>query len=216
MHQFTIQANQYLQQEIRGFYHTNFVGYQNPGNPDYINILKNTFNNCSMSKLNAAVKELDSALLTDLPQIIQILELNSLTACVVPRAKAEDSYHANQLLFKSTAHNIINRMNGFSDGTNYIIRHTDTKTTHLRNPPPNYANDGKMPYPGITKDTCHIADDAIGKDILLIDDVYTQGININEDAIQALLNKGVRAVTLYTIGYTNRLHSAKPIIKKRK
>ena len=41
-----------------------------------------------------------------------------------------------------------------------------------------------------------------GKDILLIDDVYTKSINIDEDAIQVLLDKGARSVLFYCIGKT--------------
>jgi hypothetical protein len=44
-----------------------------------------------------------------------------------------------------------------------------------------------LPYIGITNATCNISDDVIGKDILLIDDIYTKTVNIDEDAIQSLL-----------------------------
>jgi predicted amidophosphoribosyltransferase len=42
----------------------------------------------------------------------------------------------------------------------------------------------------------------IGKDILLIDDIYTKTVNIDEDAIQALLSKGAKSVSFYAIGFT--------------
>ena len=54
----------------------------------------------------------------------------------------------------------------------------------------------------MTKDTCSISDDVIGKDILLIDDLYTKTVNIDEDCIQALLDKGARSVIFYSIGKT--------------
>ena len=99
---------------------------------------------------------------------------------------------------------VISKLNGFSDGTDYIIRHTDTKTTHLAHSPraEQYAGNGSMPYKGITNDTCNISDNVKGKDILLIDDIYTGGVNIDEDAIQALLDKGARNVYFYSIGKT--------------
>jgi predicted amidophosphoribosyltransferase len=42
----------------------------------------------------------------------------------------------------------------------------------------------------------------LGKDILLIDDVYTCSINIDEDAIQALYDNGANSVIFYAIGKT--------------
>ena len=42
----------------------------------------------------------------------------------------------------------------------------------------------------------------MGKDILLIDDIYTKTVNIDEDAIQALLDNGARSVFFYAIGKT--------------
>ncbi len=65
MHRFTIQSNRYLNQDIQAFYRTDYIGYRKPGNPDYINTLKNTYNSCSASLLNSAVQELKSALLED-------------------------------------------------------------------------------------------------------------------------------------------------------
>lgn len=200
MYQFNILASKYLQQNILAFYHADYVGHLQPGNPDYINTLKNTYNNCPEPKLNIAKQELEKVLLEDLPQVFQILQLNSLTVCVVPRAKAEANYQPDQLLFKSTIRDVVNRLNGFYDGTNYIIRHTNTRTTHLPASTPNYNNDGQMPCPGITTHTCYISNNVQGRDILLIDDLYTRTVNIDEDAIQALLRNGARSVTLYTVG----------------
>lgn len=197
MNEFIIYANEYLRQNIRGFYHTNYTGYQNIGNPDYLNDLKNTFNNYSnenLRKLNNAIQELNDVLKNDLFNFRR-----DLTICVIPRSKAEHTYSYNQLLFKKVIQDIINELN-FQDGSNFIIRHTDTKTTHLSRS--QYAGDGSMPYPGITKDTCNILNNVKGKDILLIDDIYTNGVNIDEDAIQALYDKGAKSVIFYAVGKT--------------
>lgn len=202
MQQFIILANSYLRKDVQAFYHTDYVKMGNPGNPDYINTLKNTYNSYSTSKLNSAVQELENVLVEDLPQILLSLRLETLTICVVPRAKAETNYQLNQLLFKSTIRNVVYQLNGFSDGTNYIIRHSNTRTTHLPANTPNYNNDGASPYPGITIKTCNISREVRDKDILLIDDVYTKKINIDEDAIQALLDNGVHSVTFYAVGLT--------------
>ncbi len=200
MYEFEILVNDYLEKKTRGFYHTVYTGMGNPGNPDYINSLKNTYNSFTVHKLNSATQELENVLLEDLPQILQSLRLDTLTVCVVPRAKAETNYQPNQLLLKTTILNVVNQINGLIDGTDYITRHTNTKTTHLRENTPNYNNDGERPYPGITIDTCNISRDLNQKNILLIDDLYTKSVNIDEDAIQALLNCGANSVTFYTVG----------------
>lgn len=200
MIQFQIQANDYLSRNTQAFYHVPYTKMGNPENPNYLNDLKNTFNNFSENKLRAAVQELRGVLHEDLPQIFQSLGFDVITTCVVPRAKAEDDYHANQQLFRTTVQAVMGRVNGFVDGTSYIRRHTNTMTTHLRNPIPNYTNDGRMPYPGITEQTCEISPNVKGNNILLIDDIYTPGVNIDEDAINTLLKVGARTVTFYAVG----------------
>lgn len=198
MHEFTMETNECLRQDCRAFYHTVYVRMGNPGNPDYINTMKNTFGNFSTVRLNNAVQELRNALMADLPQIFKLLELPSLTVCVVPRARAESNYRPNQLLFKSTVRHVVNQLRNFHDGTDYIVRHTNTQTTHLRNT--GVRDDGPEPYQGITIDTCSISSNVRGRDILLIDDLYTKSVDIDEDAIQALFNNGAKSVTFYSIG----------------
>ncbi len=192
MKKFIIYANEYLNDNIQGYYHTNYVGYRNIGNPDYLNELKNTFNNSFNNILNNAKNKLYNILKTDLSQFPK-----SLTICIIPRSKAENTYDDNQLLFKKAIQELINELN-FQDGSNYIIRHTNTKTTHLAHT--EYGGNGHMPYVGITKDTCDISNKVRGKDILLIDDIYTNGVNIDEDAIQALLDNGAKSVVFYAVG----------------
>jgi hypothetical protein len=203
MNRFTIESNRFLSQNIQAFYHTDFFGYGKPNNPDYLNILKNdNHHHWSVNQLNYAANQLRNILLADLPQILQILQLNTLTVCVIPRAKADNTYRANQMLFKSTIQSVVNQLNDFVDGSNYISRQTNTKITHLRRPIEGYVNDGQSPYRGITTDTCNISSNVRGRDILLIDDIYTKTVNIDEDAIQALLNNDARSVTFYAVGQT--------------
>ncbi len=59
-----------------------------------------------------------------------------------------------------------------------------------------------MPYPGITRKTCTISPEVTEKDILLIDDIYTSNVYIDEDAIQALLDNGANSVKFYAVGKT--------------
>lgn len=200
MIQFQILANKYLSRNTNAFCHVPYMRMGSPGNPDYLNALKNTFNNFTEHKLQSAEQELRSVLQEDLPNICQSLGFDAVTVCVVPRAKAENTYHANQQLFRTTVQAAVGLVNGFVDGTSYIRRHTNTKTTHLRNPVRSFINDGRPPYPGITEETCEISPNVRGKNILLVDDIYTPSVNIDEDAINALLNAGARTVTFYAVG----------------
>lgn len=202
MNEFVIEPNYFLSRKINAFYHTDYIGYKKPGNPNYINILKNTYNSYSTSYLNSAAKELFNVLHIDLPLIIQKNNSKPLHVCVVPRAKA--AYQPSQLLFKKTVSDVLLNINGLIDETNGIVRHTNTKTTHLPPNTPNYENDGDYPYKGITKNTCHISDSIREKNILLVDDIYTKTINIIEDAIEALFEHGARSVIFYSVAKTVR------------
>lgn len=199
MQRFTISADGvYLKNDTQGFFHVNYTGYKTSGNPDYLNDLKNTFNSFTKEKLDNAVNCLYSALKNDLLKFDR-----KLTICVVPRSKAENTYSYNQLLFKKVVQYIIKELK-FHDGSDYIVRHTDTKTTHLAHSQrgSQYAGNGEMPYPGITQKTCKISSHVKDKNILLIDDIYTVGVWIDEDAIQALLNNGAASTIFYAIGKT--------------
>lgn len=204
MKPFTINKNEYLKQNIQGFYHTDFGGVDMPNNPNYLYKLKNDpHHNWKQSRLEKAKKQLLNVLLIDLPIILKNVDLEILTVCIVPRAKAEKTYRSNQLLFKATVRNAVNRLdNNLIDGTNLIKRHTDTKTTHLRRSMKGIVNEGPMPYPGISANTCDFSKKIDGRDILLIDDIYTKTVNIDEDMIQELLNCGANSVTFYVIGKT--------------
>jgi len=199
MNEFTIYANEYLSQDIQSYYHTDYVGYKNLGNPDYLNDLKNTFGNFPSWKLDNATKKLKKVLKQDLLEIQEDV-IGILTVCVVPRAKAKKSYKKNQLLFRNTIKSVIKKIDGFENGLKYIVRHTDTKTTHLAHT--EYGGDGDMPYVGITEDTCNISYKVKNKNILLIDDIYTNSINIDEDIIQTLLDNGAKSVIFYAVGKT--------------
>ncbi len=89
---------------------------------------------------------------------------------------------------------------GFSNGTDAIKRIKDTKTIHSWRMED---NTGDMPYVGITKDTCQIDETKIvGKDIIPVDDIYTEGVFVAEDCIQTLLDLGAKSVILYVITKT--------------
>lgn len=202
MEKFIIERNEYLKKETQGYFNCIYSGYGTKNNPDFINVLKNTFNSEKKCMLNAAKKAVIERLKLDLPEIIRNENLNECALINVPRAKKEINYTEDQLLFKSAISEVAEYL-GITDGTNFIKRVKDTRTTHLKNY--NKENNGDLPYPGITKDTCEIKKENIeGKNIILIDDIYTKSVNIDEDCIQALIENGAEKIIFYSIGFTRR------------
>lgn len=199
---FIIYSNEYLKKDTTAFYHTD---YNSGGNWKIDGTIENmiwTLKNDSSPfplRLPRARQRLENILSTDLPQIINSTNFHSLTVCVVPRAKKDSYYKNDQLYFRQIINDVVNKLNGFYNGTDYIKRHTNTKTTHLRG---EEGGEGRLPYVGITKNTCTISKEVQNKNILLIDDIYTKSVNIDEDAIQALLDNGANSVIFYAIGRT--------------
>ena len=156
--------------------------------------------------LQKAKERLYDILKVDIPQILQIINSDLIRICVVPRAKRETAYRDDQKLFRTTIQQYIKIFHvadgRIDDGTLDIKRFTDTKTTHLSRNGNDGGGSGDLPYIGITKETCTISDDVIGKNILLIDDLYTRTVCIDEDCIQALYDKGANKVFFYSIGKT--------------
>lgn len=211
MKQYVISNNEYLKQYILGYFNTEYLRYGNPGNPDYLNILKNTYNSYDNKFLIDAYNNVKNVVLKDILEIFIILgQPKKFKICVVPRSKAD--FKETQLYFKKAISDVVEEIEKKLDkkncigttinGTNYIKRHTNTYTTHLGEKAPNYINDGDKPYPGITNNTCHISDEISGNHILLIDDIYTKNVNIDEDVIQALIEKGATGVTFYSVAKT--------------
>lgn len=211
---FLIPRNSFLKLDTKGYHNLYYTGWQQPGNPEFLNRLKNTYNGESAFTLEQDKQTVIAILLTDIPLIFSNNGFQSCTCVCVPRAKILNTYFASQMLFRdavSQASQIMQGMNIF-DGSNALIRHTNTRTTHFRKDDAERItttgrekNDGDLPYPGITKATCHIDENAIyGKDVILIDDIYTSGVNIDEDCIQALYDKGARNVIFYAIALTKR------------
>jgi predicted amidophosphoribosyltransferase len=200
MNKFTIYANQYLKQNIQGFYYSEYHGGGNWKIDGTIeNVITTLKNDIPPYKDYETLQIAINRLLTILRDNLSKFKQLPLTICVVPRAKAEHTYRKNQLLFKKVIQQIIQEF-GFQDGSNYIVRHTNTRTTHRDKA--GYGGDGDRPYPGITKNTCNISPEVQNKNILLIDDLYTKTINIDEDAIQALLDSGAQSVIFYSVGKT--------------
>ncbi len=202
MKKFIITANDYLSRNVIAFFHCDYVGGGRWREPNTIEHLicsfKNDITRASNELLLKCKDQLEAILQEDLPKIVRFSQLNTLTVCVVPRAKT--NHTIDQLQFKATVKDVVSGMSCLRDGTDYIIRIIDTRTTHRNKS--GYGGVGDMPYPGITIRTCNISPDVKGRDIILIDDLYTKTINIDEDAIEALLRCGARSIIFYSIGRT--------------
>ncbi|MBM7562869.1 phosphoribosyltransferase [Fusibacter tunisiensis] len=198
---FIISKNAYLSRDVIGYFHQYYVGFGNPGNPDFINTLKNTFNDTSINKLTSARDKVIEILMRDIPIVLEELNISHCLCICVPRAKSLYSYSNNQQMFKEAVKTAANNIHRVTDGTDCITRIVNTKTTHIRKDV--IINDGDKPYPGITSATCQIDNERIrNQNVILIDDIYTRTINIDEDCIQALIDNGAREVVFYSIGYT--------------
>ncbi|MEG0927517.1 hypothetical protein [Chryseobacterium sp.] len=201
MEKFIINTNYYLDRKIDAYY---FGIHENWKNTEvgFLNTLKNdedVFKNENRQKefnftLNEAKNKVINILNTDLPLLNQIYK-QKLTICVVPRSKPTHMYSNYQLKFIEAIKDYVNVNKEFYNGTDYIQRTVETPSTHI-------TRDYSSVTIGITKETCTISDEVSGKDILLVDDLYTETVNIIEDAVQALFDSGAKSVVLYTIGKT--------------
>ena len=207
---FKIYSNEYLNVETKGYHREDYTNFEKPGNPDFINYLKNTYNNYDISVLEKAKSTVIGILKEDLPQVMKENGLSNCVIVAIPRAKRYETYTWRQLMLIEAISEAAEAISGAEDGTQVIHRHTSTRTTHLRPETPRTRadgirelNTGDSPYPGITKNTCTIDASKIkGKDVILIDDIYTRTVNIDEDAIQALLDNGAKRVVFYAIAKT--------------
>ncbi|WP_143156829.1 amidophosphoribosyltransferase [Thermosyntropha lipolytica] len=201
---FIIKRNDFLFRDTVAYFHQYYTGYGEPNNPNFLNTLKNTFNREPIEALIEARNKVIDILVSDIPEIIRGREDENWIMVCVPRAKALDTYNKQtQLMFQEAVSIAAQNIKGVIDGTGYIRRIKNTRTTHIRSP--KIPNDGPDPYPGITIATCQINRDKIkGKKIILVDDVYTQNVNVDEDCIQALYDCGADEIIFYAIGYTRR------------
>jgi hypothetical protein len=202
---FLIKNNEFLSRgPVEAWYSTPYRGFKEPGNPDYLNVLKNPYLNTlneddPADKLSHAVATLRQVLQSDLPVIQRAIGSQLSVACV-PRSKA--NMHESQLLFSRTVSDVVTNTAELFDSKSAITRIGDTRMTHIPIETSAAWNHGKAPYPGITRDTCEIDSHVHGRILLLIDDIYTPGVNIDEDAIQALYDEGAHTVFFYSVAKT--------------
>ena len=218
MEEYIIYAdNYYLKKDTKAYFTLEYHGREYEDCTEFIRDYKNTFNNINSYRLNSARNRAELLLKQALSEIIDKENLSICTVVAVPRAKAFDTYLPQQLYLIDAISNAAQSFDNAIDGTTYIRRHTNTKTTHIPNrnvgrmtaqgniPPGENANDGPEPYRGITQETCHINSSYIkGQTIILVDDIYTANCHIDEDCIQALYDAGAKEVIFYSLAKTFR------------
>jgi len=197
---FLIENNEFLSRgPVEAWYSTPYRRFKEPGNPDYLNVIKNLRKDVPEDQLSQAVATLRQVLQADLP-LIQKAIGSQLSVMCVPRSKA--NMHESQLLFRRTVSDVVTNTAELFDCKSAITRISDTRMTHIPIETSAAWNHGKAPYPGITRDTCEIDSQVHGRILLLVDDIYTPGVNIDEDAIQALYDEGAHTVFFYSVAKT--------------
>lgn len=190
----------FLDRDVDLFFHAHYYGFYSSENTlKYINYLKNDrrgFDNLiSQSEDKAAM-----VLAADLSELVELY--GPLTVCGIPRSKRENAYPPEKMGLKRAVRKAIAMNPLLSDGMDYIVRYANTRCTHL-----GYSGgggDGEGPRPGLMRDTCHLSSAIAGKSIVLVDDIYTTGVGIDEDGVQALFDAGAKSVVMYTFGCTAR------------
>lgn len=188
----------FLDRDVDLYFHDHYYGFSSAENAiKYVNYLKN--DRRTFDKLIAASEDrAASVLAADLAELVGVY--GPLTVCGVPRSKREDTYPPEKMGLKRAIRKAIAMNPNLSDGLDYIVRHTNTLCTHRSYW--GYGGDGEGPRPGLLRDTCNISAEVAGKNIVLVDDIYTAGVGIDEDGVQALLDAGARSVIMYTFGCT--------------
>lgn len=188
----------FLGRDVDLYFHDHYYGFSSPANTiRYINYLKNDCrdfdNHISICENIAA-----AVLAADLAELVRVY--GPLTVCGIPRSKREDTYPPEKMGLKRAIRKAISMNPSLYDGLDYIVRHTNTLCTHRSYW--RYGGDGEGPRPGLIRDTCHLSGEIAGKNIVLVDDIYTAGVGIDEDGVQALFDAGAKSVIMYAFGCT--------------
>ncbi|GHV59196.1 hypothetical protein FACS1894103_2100 [Campylobacterota bacterium] len=206
---YAITKNDFLNTEIRGYSHDFYIPVRLGGGETSKIVLKikNISNNKISREIEVAKTEISKIVKFDLDKIIESdrkYRDEQPVVVVIPISKPDNYWDNSQLQFRSAISDGISSSKWIVDGTQYLTRLRATQTTHIAhlNKPENI---GEPPYPGITKDTCGLSNNIENKNIILIDDIYTVGVGIDEDCVRFLLDNGAASVVLYTLGVTIKI-----------
>lgn len=196
MEKIIIEASKYLSRDVYGFCHAKYYRRGNPmSTTGFLTDLKNDISYVSPEMLAQAEQELADVLTADFQKLVDAF--GPLMVCGIPRAKHEGYYRNDQMGLRRVISKVAQANPMLEDGTSYIVRHTDTVTTHRAKW--GYGGSGEMPRPGLLKDTCNISGAITGKNVLLVDDIFTPGVGIDEDGIQAMFDAGAENVIFYAV-----------------
>ena len=203
---YDITPNDFLTTEICGYSHDFYIPMKLGGGKTskLILTIKNSFGDAAHNEIEAAKTEISKVIKFDLDKIIKRHQFEKPIAIVVPRSKPDNYWNNTQLQFRPAVAAGILQSNLIIDGTQYLTRCAATQTTHIAHLN-NTQNTGEPPYPGITKDTCRLNENIVNKNVILIDDIYTVGVGVDEDCVQFLLDNGAASVILYTLGITIKI-----------
>ena len=188
----------FLGRDVDLYFHAHYYGFSSSENTlKYINYLKN--DRRDYDRVIAQCEDKAATVLAaDLAELVGMY--GPLTVCGIPRSKRESVYPPEKMGLKRAIRKAIAMNPNLTAGMDYIVRHTNTLCTHRSYW--GYGGDGEGPRPGLMRDTCNLSADIAGKNILLVDDIYTAGVGIDEDGVQALFDAGARSVIMYTFGCT--------------
>ncbi len=186
----------YLDRDVDLYFHDLYHGFRSTNNSIiYVNYLKNDCRDYD-NRIADSEDKAAGVLAADLMKLVGLY--GPLTVCGIPRSKREKSYPPEKMGLKRAIRKAIAMNSNLADGLDYIVRHTNTRCTHRSH----WGNggDGEGPRPGLLRDTCTLSRDIAGKSIVLVDDIYTAGVGIDEDGVQALFDVGAKSVIMYAFG----------------
>ena len=201
----TIESNSCLDREIKYYWKHRYISPKNnfPDESDdfkfskAVYILKNQDRKKTDRYLDPYAEEVKNEISEGLDFLIQHLEAEGQPWVVVAVPRSKANFLPRQLrLIKAISDAVPQQL---ENGAYFIKRHTNTATTHLKNIGNWNSSSEPEPYKGITRDTCRLEGDVRGKNVILIDDIYTSGVNVDEDCIQFLFDNGAVNVVLYTL-----------------
>lgn len=209
---FRINSNEYLDKQVNAYAHGLYIPYRSTYSGDLTDLILNLKGRATCN-IDAVKTEAANIIQKDLDIIITSLEKYQKHRPIVvamARSKPDNFWPDYALQFRpaisralSNSRVGVEKSDGrwMLDGVQFLQRVKETQTTHLARST-KVRNNGPAPYRGITKDTCVLNGDVHDKYIILVDDIYTTGVCVDEDCIQYLYDNGAQDVLLYVLGIT--------------
>lgn len=210
--EFIIRKNDFLQQDILGYYHKDYIRFGVKSNPDFLLTLKNWHRDKKEKELIKAKNKAKKFIYDILKRLNK-----DYIICVIPRLQKQTDKDKKQNFFRKAVREVLEELkrrgSPIIDGMDFIQRHTNVEYGDLYNYDRDFLTENN-----ITLKTCDIDEYCTDRNIILINDIYTdiyrdkteEHINIVEDCIQALLSKGANSVGVYCIAKTKECGHYEP------